>query len=150
MASSSATEKMKVVELEWGHENNFLEWKKFILGRTEREFGFLSNVIKNDRPYVPPAVQVEDYTPGVIDGQDNLSEKSVLSLRYDAEKMRMKEVNQLKLDMPKFYAAIIETLSVASLQQIQQHEDFEAADLARDANKLWVIIEKTHYLYQQL
>jgi uncharacterized membrane protein YgcG len=73
-----------------------------------------------------------------------LSAASVATLRLEAEKERNKEVRALKLALPRLYATIMTIVSPESKEEIRQHPDFEAADLAKDANVLWRIITETH------
>ena len=94
--------------------------------------------------YVPPAVVAADYTPAVIEGEPALTAASLATLRLEAEKQRNKEVHQLKLSMPKFYATLWETMSIESKEEVSQHALFVQADLLHDPNILWRIIRETY------
>jgi hypothetical protein len=69
---------------------------------------------------------------------------AIAGLRLEAEKQRNKTVAKLKIDVPKFYAPLWETISVESKEEIRQHEDYVGADLTQNPNTLWSIIVETH------
>ena len=94
--------------------------------------------------YVPPAVAAADYTPAIIGGKPALTAASLATLRLEAEKQRNKEVHQLKLSMPNFYATLWETMSIESKEEVSQHALFVQAELLHDPNVLWRIIRETH------
>lgn len=106
---------------------------------TEKEFGFLSNVIKTGTKYVPEAISPEEF--GL---KDDASKEVKLAFQLEVEKLRLKEMSALKTNMPKFYASIYETLSPSSVEVVKAHKNFEDADLKRDGNTLWTIIVETH------
>lgn len=157
-ASSAATktEEKGSVILQFGKLNNFQEWRLRQIDICGKEFGFLANVMKTNVAYVVPAVIVSDYMPAVIPqvavaegevaqaAQAALNAASITLLRVDAEKHRNKEVARLKQNFPKFYSYLWESLSVESKEEVTQHADYIAADLANDPNVLWSIIRRTH------
>lgn len=145
MSTISSAGKGETIVLLYGPENNFLAWKKFIFAKTEKEFGFLANVIKTNNAYAVEPVKEMDYTPPVEEGQTQLDSEGLKVLRLEVERTRLKKVGRLQEMMPRFYAAILETLSEESLQQVSQDEEFVEADAARNGNLLWKIIEKTHF-----
>jgi hypothetical protein len=104
------------------------------------EYGFQANVMKTGVAYMPRAVIESDYMPAVSEDAAEelpaLSAASVATLRLEAEKERNKEVRALKLALPRLYATIMTNVSPESKEEIRQHTDFEAADLAKDANVL--------------
>ena len=93
----------------------------FFFDRCSIEFGFQANVLKSNVIYVPPAVAAADYTPAIIGGKPALTAASLATLRLEAEKQRNKEVHQLKLSKPKFYATLWETMSIESEEEVSQH-----------------------------
>ena len=130
--------------LQFGKENNLQAWRLFQLDRCSMEYGFQANVLKNNVPYVPPAILPADYTPPAIAGEAPLAAAALTLLRVDAEKQRNKEVLRLKQTMPKFYATLWESLSIESREEITQHASFVQADLDQDPNVLWIMIRETH------
>ena len=149
MAEKSATKskseevKTKAI-LQFGTKNNFNTWRLLQIDRCTIEFGFQANILKNNVPYVPPGVTAADYTPAAIDGEPALTAASLATLRLEAEKQRNKEIHQLKLAMPKFYASLWESMSIESKEEVSQHNRFLEADSRQDPNILWVIIRETH------
>jgi hypothetical protein len=115
--------------LQFGKDNNFSAWKLLQIDRCSIEFGFQANILKNNVPYVPPAIVAADYTPSVTEGEAALNAAALSSLRVDAEKQRNKEILRLKQTMPKFFATLWESLSVESREEVSQHERFVQADL---------------------
>ena len=71
--------------LQFGKENSLQAWKLFQLGRCSIEYGFQANVLKNNVPYVPPAILPADYTPPAIAGEASLAAAALTLLRVDAE-----------------------------------------------------------------
>jgi hypothetical protein len=130
--------------LKCGKENNFITWKLEQIEICSVEFGFQANVLKTNMAYVPPAVVEADYVPPAEAGHAALTAASLTTLRLDAEKERNKEVRDLRLSLPKFYATLLRNVSPESKEEIKQHPDFDAADLSKDANVLWRIIMETH------
>ena len=130
--------------LKCGKLNNFTAWREEQKKLCSAEFGFQANVLSTNEPYVPAAVIEDDFMPPDTPGMPALTAAAVGSLRLEAEKSRNKEVRLLKLSLPKFYATLLLAISPESLEEIRHHADFEAADLAKDANVLWRIIRETH------
>ena len=83
--------------LQFGTLNNCNTWRLSQIDCCSIEFGFQANVLKNNVIYIPPAVAAADYAPAIFEGER-------LQRRLEAEKQRNKEVHQLNLSMPKFYA----------------------------------------------
>jgi hypothetical protein len=132
------------VSLQFGKANNFHVWRLFQFDRCSIKFGFQANVLKNNVPFVPPAIVAADYTPLLAPEEAQLPAAALALLRVDVEKQRNKEVLRLKQTMPKFYATLWESLSIGSREEVSQHTDFEQADLNQDPNVLWTIIRETH------
>ena len=130
--------------LQFGTANNFNTWRLHQIDRCSIEFGFQANILRNNVVYIPPAVAAADYTPAIIEGEPALTAASLATLRLEAEKQRNKEVHQLKLSMPKFYATLWESMSIESKEEVSQHAQFVQADLLHDPNMLWIIIRETH------
>ena len=134
--------------LQFGRQNNFMAWKLERINVCCKEFGFLANVLKTNEPYVPAAVQPADYMPAPQpEGEDPLpalGAAAIAGLRLDSEKQRNKVIAKLKIEAPKLYATLWETLSLESIEEIRQHEDYLEADLGQDPNMLWTIIVETH------
>lgn len=134
--------------LQFGRLNNFMAWKLERINTCCKEFGFLANVLKTNEPYVPPAVQPADYMPALAaDGEDPLpalTAAAVASLRLESEKGRNKAIAKLKDEAPKLFATLWATLSLESIEEIRQHEDYLQADLEQNPNSLWAIIVETH------
>lgn len=155
-AVATKTEEKGSVILQFGKLNNFQEWRLRQIDICGKEFGFLANVMKTNVAYVVPAVIVSDYMPAVIPqvaagegevaqaAQAALNAASITLLRVDAEKHRNKEASRLRQNFPKFYSYLWESLSVESKEEVTQHADYIAADLANDPNVLWSIIRRTH------
>ena len=139
----SSEEKGKLMLL-FGKANNFPQWKLCQIDICVKEFGFQANVLKNNVAYVPPAVTAADYTPAMLEGEPALTAAAITSLRVDAERQRNKEISKLKQNAPNFYATLWESLSIESKEEVSQHEDFVAADIAADPNVLYSIIRQTH------
>ena len=97
--------KGKVI-LQIGAANNFNTWRLYQIDRCSIDFGFQANILKNNVIYVPPAVVAADYTPAIIEGEPAITATALATLRLEAEKQRNKEVHQLKLSMPKFFATL--------------------------------------------
>ena len=110
-----------IYTLQFGAANNFYTWRLSQIDCCSIEFGFQANVMKNNVIYVPPAVVAADYTPAVIEGEPALTAALLATLRLEAEKQRNKEVHQLKLSKPKYYATLCETMSIESKEGISQH-----------------------------
>jgi hypothetical protein len=121
--------------LQFGRTTNFMAWKLERVNICCKEFGFLANVLKTNLPYVPDAVQPEDYMPAAAeegaDALPALGVAAIAGLRLEAEKQWNKTVAKLKIDAPKFYATLWETISVESKEEIRQHEEYLEADLRR-------------------
>ena len=130
--------------LQFGTANNFNSWRLYQIDRCTIESGFQANILKNNVTYIPPAVAAADYTPAIIEGEPSLTAASLATLRLEAEKQRNKEVHQLKLSMPKFYATLWESMSIESKEEVSQHAQFVQADLLHDPNMPWRIIRETH------
>ena len=130
--------------LQFGKENNFQAWKLHQIDRCSIEYGFQANVLKNNLPYVPPAIVSADYTPPVVAGEAALAAAALTLLRVNAEKQRNKEVLRLKQIMSKFFATLWKSLSVESREEVSQHAQFLQADLDPYPNVLWIIIRETH------
>ena len=148
MASQKSVAKDGPTMLQFGRQNNFMAWK---LDRTNvccKEFGFLANVLKTNEPYVPAAVQPADYMPApAAEGEEPLpplGAAAIAGLRLDSEKQRNKVIAKLKVEAPKSYATPWETLSLESIEEVRQHEDYLEADLQQNPNMLWAIIVETH------
>jgi hypothetical protein len=58
------------VSLQFGKANNFHVWRLF--DRCSIEFGFQANALKNNVPFVPPAIVAADYTPLLAPGEAQL------------------------------------------------------------------------------
>lgn len=132
------------VYLHFGTENNFNTWRLHQIDKCSIEFGFQANVMKNNERYLPRGVVAADYTPAVIAGEPAITAVSLAALRLEAEKLRNKELHNLKTSMPKFYATLWESLSIESREEVMQHTRFLEADVSQDPNILWVIIRETH------
>ena len=130
------------VFLQFGKENNFHAWRLSQIDRCSIEYGFQANVLKNNVPYVPPAIVPADYTPPAVAGEAALAAAALGLLRVDAEKQRNKEVLRLKQTMPKFYATLWESISIESREEVSQHALFLQADLNQDPNVLWITSER--------
>ena len=104
-AAKSETVVIKIY-LQFGKANNFQLWKTYQLNHRSIEFGFQANVIKNNVPYIPRAIVPADYTPPLGSGEPALTAAALVLLRVNTEKQRNKEILQLKLSMPKFYATL--------------------------------------------
>ena len=141
--SKSGDIKVKVI-LQFGTANNFNTWRLYQIDRCSIEYGFQANILKNDVIYVPPAVAAADYTPAIIEGEPAVTAASLATLRLEAQEQRNKEVHQLKLSMPKFFATLWESMSIESKEEVIQHAQFVQADLLHDPNMLWRIIRETH------
>ena len=115
-----------------------------VIDKCSIEFGFQANILKNNVVYEPPGKTATDYTPAAMEGETPLSAASLTTLRLEAEKQRNKEVHQLKLSMPKFFATLWETTSIESKVEVSQHTRFIEADLLHDPNILLTIIRETH------
>jgi hypothetical protein len=57
------------VSLQFGKANNFHVWRLFQFDRCSIEFGFQANVLKNNVPFVPPAIVAADHTPLLAPGE---------------------------------------------------------------------------------
>ena len=101
-------------------------------------------MLKDNLPYVPPAIVSADYTPPVVAGEAALAAAALTLLRVNAEKQRNKEVLRLKQIMSKFFATLWKSLSVESREEVSQHAQFLQADLDQDPNVLWILIRETH------
>ena len=53
-------------------------------------------------------------------------------------------IAKLKVEAPKLNATLWETLSLESIEEIRQHEDYLEEDLDQNPNSLWAIIVETH------
>ena len=137
MASSS----MKLMH---GKTNNFMHWKVVQTVVCIKLFGKQANVMKNNVPYVVPAVELEDYTPLVPEGGVQINNAQIALLRMEAEKTRNKVVARFKESATVFFITLWDSTSVESQEVIRQHPDFEDADLRQDPNILWAIILETH------
>jgi hypothetical protein len=146
--STEPEAKRPALILRCGKFNNFIAWKHEQMEQCAVEYGFQANVMKTGVAYMPRPVVESDYMPAVSEDVAEelpaLSAASVATLRLEAEKERNKEVRALKLALPRLYATIMMNVSPESKEEIRQHPDFEAADLAKDANVLWRIITETH------
>jgi hypothetical protein len=132
------------VYLHFGTANNFNTWRLHQIDKCSIEFGFQANVMKNNQRYVPRGVVTADYTPAIIVGEPAITAVSLAALRLEAEKLRNKELHNLKTSMPKFYATLWESLSIESREEVMQHTRYLEADVSQDPNILWVIIRETH------
>jgi hypothetical protein len=133
MASQKQAVKEGPTMLQFCRTNNFVAWKLERVNFCCKEFGFLANVLKTNLPYVLDAVQPEDYMPATAeagaDALPALGVAAIAGLRLEAEKQRNKTVAKLKIDAPKLYATLWETISVESKEEIRQHEECLEADL---------------------
>ena len=130
--------------LQFGVTNNFNTCRLHQIDRCSIESEFQANALKNNVRYVPPGVVASDYTPEVVEGEPALTAASLVTLRLETEKQRNKEVHQLKLSMPKFYATLWESLSIESKEEASQHARFLEVDIIQVPNILWIIIRETH------
>ena len=78
---------------------------------------------------MPPGVVASDYTPAVVEGEPALTAATLVTLRLEAEKLRNKDVHQLKLSMPKLYATLWESLSTESEEEVSHYARFLEADI---------------------
>ena len=147
MASQKSVAKDGPTMLQFGRQNNFMAWK---LERTNvccKEFGFLANVQNTNEPYVPAAVQPADYMPApAVEGEEPLpplGAAATAGLRLDSGKQRKKVIAKLKVEAPKLYATLWETLSLESIEEVRQHEDYLEADLQQNPYMPWAIIVET-------
>ena len=82
--------------------------------------------------------------PSLGAGEPALTAAALVLLRVDMEKQRNKEILQLKLSMPKFYATLWESLFIESEKEVSQHAQYIQAALDQDPKVLWIIISETH------
>jgi hypothetical protein len=132
------------LKLRCGKANNSVSWRAEQQELCAAEFGYQANVLKTNVQCVPSPIVLEDFEVEDIAGAVPLTPAQISSLRLKAEKARAKEIRQLKLTLPKFYTALLLSISMESKEEIRNHLDFANADLVRDANALWQTIVKTH------
>jgi hypothetical protein len=135
----------KRVTLEWsGQQNNFIAWREQTYNECKEEFGKLATVVKTGVGYTIPPLVAADYEPPVADGEVALAANQMTILRLEAEKERQKEVRKMKQNEPKMFAAIWMQMGEESRQRVQNHPDYEAAEMDDLTAALIRIIRETH------
>ena len=86
--------------------------------------------MENNERYVPRGVVAADYTAAVIEGEPAIAAVSFAALRLEAEKLRNKELHNLMISMPEFYATLWESLSIEFREEVMQHTRFLEADVS--------------------
>ena len=123
-----------------GKDGNFHHWRKTTVVELQKVLGDVANVMKTDKATVIPPVVEADYTP---DGEP-VDPATLVALRTDAEKSRMRQVRELKKNYVPFYASLLSLLSPGSRDLVERHAGFAANDLVMDPNVLWSMIRETH------
>ena len=122
MASSKSVPNDGPTILQFGRQNNFTASKLERVNVCCKEFGFLANVLQTNEPYEPAAGQPADYMPAPAgEGQEPLpalGATAIAGLRLDSERQRNKVIAKLKVEAPKLYATLWETLSLESIEEI--------------------------------
>ena len=115
-----------------GKDGNFHHWRKTTVVELQKVLGDVANVMKTDKATVIPPVVEADYTP---DGEP-VDPATLVALRTDAEKSRMRQVRELKKNYVPFYASLLSLLSPGSRDLVERHAGFAANDLVMDPNVL--------------
>jgi hypothetical protein len=138
---TAATKKEAVDDGEILTIHNVIQW----LERHEKNcgvnYGFLSNVFLTFTAYKVPQVVREDYVP---ENEDGLTQEMILVLRLNAEKERLKVVEELKRLEPKMFAYLRTVISDESIDRIREDADWEACLQTRSGSQLVLIIRDTH------
>jgi hypothetical protein len=122
---------------------NVIQWMERQEKNCGVSYGFLSNVFLTFVAYKVPQVVAEDYVP---EDRTGLSEEMLLVLRVNAEKERLKIVEELKRSEPRMFAYLRTVISDESLDRIREHADWDACLQARSGSLLVVIIRDTHLI----
>lgn len=121
---------------------NYSEWVEYELDKCGKEYGKQAySVIRHQRAYVPRPVAPEDYTPVIVEADEDGSMENVLApltnvqlgrLREKAEERRFDEISKMSIAGPKLYAALWEDLSIDSRLAVRNHGDFPPVEERQD------------------
>jgi hypothetical protein len=132
-------------------DGNYMKWARGSSTKLAIIYGRSADVILTGKPYEIPPVCVSDYAQGagaaVPDGEvapPPMSVAATNALRNEAESRRWKEVAKMKIELPKLYADIKNTVSEASWTVLEHQDGYVQAHRDRDPNLLCDIIRATH------
>ena len=132
--------------LTWGlKRSNFADFQESIQTYLEAQFANNGSFIKNDKYYVPPMPEEPEADPSP---KASRSDQIAWSVYEDACKNRAKTISKHIEERTKMYSIIWGQLSTLSKDKIQNHTEFEHAEVDTDGRKdplmLWRIIVSTH------
>lgn len=94
----------------------------------------------------PAQTRIDEHgqTVVVVAALPQVSDAIMERLRGDAEKARNDEIRACKKAEPGIFQRMLDNMSLASVQDVQNHQSWAEANRDRDPTKLFLIISMTH------
>lgn len=128
--------------------NNFIDWKKYIINYAQEHFFELSEIFEDDTKYYsPPPVNIpmkpDNSGPITTEADDPLG---ILGENYKNEiRVRSNKIQQLQDLKMSMFAKIFNSLDDSALTIIScENAEYQIAIREKDPLKLWRLIKKTH------
>jgi Zinc knuckle len=121
--------------LRCGPGNNFMLFKKRLSVVCMERYGDLGRIIKDEKYYEPPAVDISKY-----DSANDL----VKELIKDRLKQREVDIASMRRNQTQMYAYIMSKLSKESRDELEREEAFKTHSASKDPLALWKDVKKVH------
>ena len=124
-----------------GRSSNYHDWcdtnYKYFATET---FGALAIILKTRIGYTVPPVVEADYIDEEVGAAGNarLREKAV-------EEYNKRRSNLLRVEQPKFFGALLQTLSDESQLKVEVQPGYNAAFQSQNGDMLYALIRQTHH-----
>jgi len=139
------TAKEAVPTLQYGQQNNWIEFRKRMGIAATEKYGNLGLIIEQEKYYEPPAIHPALYK----EDPNDPFELYKIMVHEAVNKEISKEICRMKNNRSNLYAFILSKLSCTSEDELKRHKDFEKFHADVDPLSMWIALKELHLVTTQ-